>query len=119
MKPPHDPSPEPPASDHRHGPRSHRAVIVLLAALAAWGLLPFLGLGTYGTPNGQTFFTMWYLIGFMVIAFFLMHEFITPAPERGGPGALRPARPRGRSTRPGDRRGSAGTSPCRRRGRRA
>jgi hypothetical protein len=57
-----------------------RVVLLLLAALGAYSVLPFLGVGTYQSANGQRFFSLWYMVGFLLIAFFLMHEFITPLP---------------------------------------
>ena len=68
--------------------KGHKAVLIFLVALLAYSLLPVFGVGFYRNGSGQLFFQLWYLIGFMVIAFFLMHELITPLPpkdtERGG-----------------------------------
>ena len=70
------------------GHKGHKAVLIFLVALLAYSLLPVFGVGFYRNGSGQLFFQLWYLIGFMVIAFFLMHELITPLPpkdtERGG-----------------------------------
>ena len=45
-------------------------------------MLPVFGVGFYRNGSGQLFFQLWYLVGFMVIAFFLMHELITPLPPK-------------------------------------
>jgi hypothetical protein len=70
------------------GKKGHKAVLIFLVALLAYALLPVFGVGFYRNGSGQVFFTLWYLIGFMVLAFFLMHELITPLPpkdtQRGG-----------------------------------
>jgi hypothetical protein len=57
-------------------------VLIFLLALCAYATLPVFGVGFYRNGSGQLFFQLWYLIGFMVIAFFLMHELITPLPPR-------------------------------------
>jgi hypothetical protein len=62
--------------------KGHTAVLVFLLALCAYGTLPVFGVGFYRNGSGQLFFQLWYLIGFMIIAFFLMHELITPLPPR-------------------------------------
>ncbi len=63
-----------------HAEKGHKAVLVLLALFGAYSLLPAFGTGLYRNGSGQVFFDLWYLIGFMVIGFFLMHELITPLP---------------------------------------
>jgi hypothetical protein len=65
-----------------HAKKGHKAVLVLLALLCAYALVPVLGTGLYRNGSGQVFFDLWYLVGFMVIAFFLMHELITPLPPK-------------------------------------
>ncbi len=65
--------------------RPHALLRVLVAALVTYLLLPALGFGVYSNGDGQRFFSLPYLIGFMVIAFFLMHELITPLPPKGPP----------------------------------
>jgi hypothetical protein len=60
----------------------HKAVLIFLVALCAYSVLPFFGIGFYRNGSGQWFFQLWYLIGFMIIAFFLMHELITPLPPK-------------------------------------
>ncbi|MGZ6971126.1 MAG: hypothetical protein ACXVID_05650 [Thermoanaerobaculia bacterium] len=62
--------------------KGHPAVLIFLLALCAYGTLPVFGVGFYRNGSGQLFFQLWYLIGFMVIAFFLMHELITPLPPK-------------------------------------
>jgi hypothetical protein len=62
--------------------KGQKAVLIFLLALCAYGTLPVFGVGFYRNGSGQLFFQLWYLIGFMVIAFFLMHELITPLPPR-------------------------------------
>jgi hypothetical protein len=62
--------------------KGHKAVLIFLVALCAYSTLPVFGVGFYRNGSGQLFFQLWYLIGFMVIAFFLMHELITPLPPR-------------------------------------
>ena len=62
--------------------KGHKAVQLLLVALCAYGVLPVFGIGFYRNGSNQLFFQLWYLIGFMVIAFFLMHELITPLPPK-------------------------------------
>ena len=61
-------------------PSGHKAVRWLVAALLAYSVLPFAGVGLYENGSGQSLFSLWYLIGFMVLGFFLMHELITPYP---------------------------------------
>jgi hypothetical protein len=63
--------------------KGHKAVLVFLIALCAYSVLPVFGVGFYRNGSGQLFFQLWYLAGFMVIAFFLMHELITPLPPNG------------------------------------
>ncbi len=65
-----------------HAKKGHKAVLVLLALFGVYSLLPVLGTGLYRNGSGQVFFDLWFLVGFMVIAFFLMHELITPLPPR-------------------------------------
>jgi hypothetical protein len=65
-----------------HAEKGHKAVHVLLALVGAFALLPVFGAGLYRNGSGQVFFDVWYLIGFMVIGFFLMHELITPLPPK-------------------------------------
>jgi hypothetical protein len=62
--------------------KGHKAVLIFLFALLAYALLPVFGVGFYRNGSGQLFFTLWYLVGFMIIAFFLMHELITPLPPK-------------------------------------
>ena len=62
--------------------KGHKAVLIFLFALLAYSALPVFGVGFYRNGSGQVFFTLWYLIGFMLIAFFLMHELITPLPPK-------------------------------------
>jgi hypothetical protein len=63
-------------------PKGHKAVRLFLVALCAYGALPVFGIGFYRNGSNQLFFQLWYLVGFMVIAFFLMHELITPLPPK-------------------------------------
>ncbi|HTS03915.1 MAG TPA: hypothetical protein VMN04_15435 [Thermoanaerobaculia bacterium] len=65
-----------------HAKKGHKAVLVLLGLFLAWALIPVFGVGMYRNGSGQIFFDLWYLIGFMVVAFFLMHELITPLPPK-------------------------------------
>ena len=65
-----------------HAEKGHKAVRILLALFCAYALVPALGTGLYRNGSGQVFFDLWYLIGFMVIGFFLMHELITPLPPK-------------------------------------
>jgi hypothetical protein len=65
-----------------HAEKGHKAVLVLLALFCAYALVPVFGIGLYRNGSGQTFFELWYLVGFMIIAFFLMHELITPLPPK-------------------------------------
>jgi hypothetical protein len=62
--------------------KGHKAVLLFLVALCAYGALPVFGIGFYRNGSNQLFFQLWYLVGFMVIAFFLMHELITPLPPK-------------------------------------
>jgi hypothetical protein len=62
--------------------KGHKAVLIFLFALCAYALLPVFGVGFYRNGSNQLFFQLWYLVGFMIIAFFLMHELITPLPPR-------------------------------------
>jgi hypothetical protein len=62
--------------------KGHKAVQIFLFALLAYSALPVFGVGFYRNGSGQLFFQLWYLVGFMVIAFFLMHELITPLPPK-------------------------------------
>ena len=66
-----------------HATKGHKAVLVLLGLFCAWALIPVFGVGMYRNGSGQIFFDLWYLIGFMIVAFFLMHELITPLPPKG------------------------------------
>ncbi len=68
--------------------RSHGLLRLLLVALAAWAALPFFGVGVYTNGIGQRFFSLPYALGFLVVAFFVMHEFITPLPPRTPPPSL-------------------------------
>ncbi|MEO8055310.1 MAG: hypothetical protein ABI768_09155 [Acidobacteriota bacterium] len=65
-----------------HAKKGHIAVLVLLALFCAWALVPVSGAGLYRNGSGQVFFDLWYLLGFMILAFFLMHELITPLPPK-------------------------------------
>jgi hypothetical protein len=62
--------------------KGHKAVLIFLLALLAYATLPVFGVGFYRNGSGQLFFQLWYLVGFMIIAFFLMHELITPLPPK-------------------------------------
>lgn len=64
------------------GKKGHRVVLVLLVAFVAYALVPVFGFGRYRNGSGQTFFENWYLLGFLVVSFFLMHELITPLPPK-------------------------------------
>ena len=59
---------------------SHFAVKLILILLAGWAVLPVFGIGLWKNSSGDLSFDLWYLIVFMLIAFALMHEFITPLP---------------------------------------
>jgi len=63
-----------------HAEKGHKAVRVLLALFCAYALLPVFGTGLYRNGSRQVFFENWYLLGFLVVSFFLMHELITPLP---------------------------------------
>ncbi len=65
-----------------NGNKGHRAVLVLLAAFCLYALVPVFGVGRYRNGSGQVFFENWYLLGFLVVSFFLMHELITPLPPK-------------------------------------
>ena len=62
--------------------KGHKAVLVFLAALCLYSVLPVFGVGFYRNSSGQLFFQLWYLVGFMLIGFLLMHELITPLPPK-------------------------------------
>jgi hypothetical protein len=64
------------------GKKGHKAVLVLLAAFVVYALIPVFGPGRYRNGSGQVFFENWYLLGFLVVSFFLMHELITPLPPK-------------------------------------
>jgi hypothetical protein len=66
-----------------NGKHGHKAVLVLFVAFSAYSLVPVFGVGFYRNGSGQKFFDLWYLLGFMIVAFFLMHELITPLPPKG------------------------------------
>ena len=66
--------------------KGHKAVLVLLALFCAYALIPVFGVGMYRNGSGQVFFELWFLIGFMILGFFLMHELITPLPPKGETG---------------------------------
>ena len=66
---------------HSEG-HGHKMVLLFLVALAAYSTLPIFGVGLYRNSSGDRFFSLWYMLGFLVIAFFLMHEFITPIPPK-------------------------------------
>ena len=65
-----------------HAKKGHKAVLVLLALTCAWALVPVSGVGLYRNGSGQVFFDLWYLLGFLIFGFFLMHELITPLPPK-------------------------------------
>ena len=65
-----------------HAKTGHKAVLVLLALTCAWALVPVTGVGLYRNGSGQVFFDLWYLLGFLICGFFLMHELITPLPPK-------------------------------------
>ena len=50
--------------------KGHKAVLLFLVALCAYSTLPVFGIGFYRNGSNQLFFQLWYLVGFMVIAFF-------------------------------------------------
>ncbi len=60
----------------------HKTVRYLLFLLIAYSVLPFLGVGLYKNASGDRFFSFWYLLVYLVISFFLIHEFITPMPPK-------------------------------------
>lgn len=64
--------------EHGHG----RIIKILIGALSLWALLPVFHIGTYTNASGDRSFDLWYLMVFLVIAFFLMHEVITPLPPK-------------------------------------
>jgi hypothetical protein len=66
----------------KDGHTGHKAIRFLLAAFCAFAVIPVFGVGIYRNGSGQVFFDLWYLMGFMVVAFFLMHELITPLPAK-------------------------------------
>jgi hypothetical protein len=69
------------AAGEAHG---HKSVRYLLLLLIAYALLPAFGIGLYRNSSGDRFFSFWYLLVFLVISFFLIHEFITPMPPKEG-----------------------------------
>lgn len=68
------------APDPGKSHESHFAVKLILILLAGWAVLPVFGIGLWKNSSGDLSFDLWYLIVFMLIAFALMHEFITPMP---------------------------------------
>lgn len=66
----------------KKGKKGHHAVLLLLAVFVAYALIPVTGIGRYRNGSGQVFFEEWYLLGFLVVSFFLMHELITPLPPK-------------------------------------
>jgi len=75
-------APETPAPNDVTKHESPHLIKWLVLALLGYSFLPAFGVGTYRSASGDKFFDLWYMIGFMLIAFFLMHEFITPLPPR-------------------------------------
>jgi hypothetical protein len=74
-------------SEMEHGTgeaHGHKSVRYLLFLLIAYALLPAFGIGLYRNNSGDRFFSFWYLLVFLVIGFFLIHEFITPLPPKEG-----------------------------------
>ena len=70
-------------TEHRaEGAHGHKSVRALLVLLVVYALLPAFGIGLYRNSSGDRFFSLWYLILFLVISFFLIHEFITPLPPK-------------------------------------
>ena len=65
-----------------NGKKGHKAVLVLLVAFVLYAAIPVFGIGRYRNGSGQVFFENWYLLGFLVVSFFLMHELITPLPPK-------------------------------------
>lgn len=53
-----------------------------LLVLLVYTLLPVFGVGRTRNATGDVLFELWYLIGFLVISFFVMHELITPLPPK-------------------------------------
>jgi hypothetical protein len=72
--------------------KGHKAVLIFLIALCAYAVLPVFGVGFYRNGSGQLFFQLWYLVGFMLIAFLLMHELITPLPPKDADQGEAPSR---------------------------
>ena len=67
-------------TQHAEEHAGHKGLRWLVLALLAYMVLPLVGVGLYQNGSGQSFFALWYVIGFMVLGFFLMHELITPFP---------------------------------------
>jgi hypothetical protein len=69
--------------------KGHGALLVkiFLFANLAWLVLPVVGIGTYRNASGDLSFHLWYLIAFLILAFLLMHEIITPMPPKEEAGA--------------------------------
>jgi hypothetical protein len=71
------------AQAHQHqGGHGALMVKLFLFANVAWLALPVFGIGTYRNGSGDLSFELWYLVAFLVLAFLLMHEIITPMPPK-------------------------------------
>ena len=64
------------------GKGHHTLQRIFLVGTLLWPLLPVFGIGVYKNSSGDRSFELWYLITFMLIAFMLMHELITPLPPK-------------------------------------
>jgi hypothetical protein len=67
------------AHDKAHG---HWHIKIALALFGLGALLPLFGIGVYKNSSGDRCFDLGYLIPMMLVALFIMHEFIAPLPPK-------------------------------------
>ena len=62
--------------------RRHVLPKILALVFCVYAVLPAFGIGSYRNGSGQRLFDLWYLLGFLIVGFFLIHEIITPLPPK-------------------------------------
>ncbi len=70
------------ASEEAEGQHKAGHARLFLYALIAYTLLPVFGIGTQRNASGDKLFQLWYLIGYLVVSFFLIHELVMPMPPK-------------------------------------
>jgi hypothetical protein len=71
------------ANEKAHEPaEGHGMLKIALILFGVAALLPLFGIGVYRNASGDRCFDLWYLIALMLVALFIMHEFIAPLPPK-------------------------------------